>query len=223
MLSKSNTPSLETVMTSSLAGSLAIHGGLLGACLLFATIVSRRVPSIEKIDLEVYDSPHRASLPLRQTPRATPKNRTQTHPVFGFSRKSITTELPVTGTDVSVKAGNTLAKSPDQEKLRTDDADSLPIPTDEYLVSKMPVLIGDVRVPYPAEARKRSIQGAVVFDLLIDFQGQVRQSTLVTGPGYGTNEAAAEAVKRLRFTAAEVEGKPVAVKIRYAYRFVLEK
>ena len=223
MRSKSNTPNLETFATSSLVGSVAIHAGLLGACLLFAAIAGRRVPTIERIDLEVYESPHLAAQSLRETPRAAPKLRAKPRQVFGLSRKSITSELPATGSEVSLKAGNTIAKAPDQERLRTDDADSLPIPTEEYLVSKMPVLIGDVRVPYPAEARTKSIQGAVVFDLLIDRQGQVRQSALVAGPGYGMNEAAAEAVKRLRYTAAEVEGKAVAVKIRYAYRFVLEK
>jgi protein TonB len=61
-----------------------------------------------------------------------------------------------------------------------------------------------------------------VMDILVDGAGTVREAKLVNGPGAGLDEAALEAVKRFRFKPAEVDGKPVAVRIRYAYRFVLE-
>jgi protein TonB len=170
----------------------------------------------------VIEMPIVASQPLRPTATQAPpkpsENKVKPRAVFGVSRKS------VTATDgVDVKAGNTVAKDPDTKQLRPEDADALPIPTEEYLVSKMPELLEDVRVPYPPEAKKRNVEGAVLVDLLIDAAGAVREAVLVEGPGYGLNEAAVEAVKRLRFRAAEVDGQAVAVRIRYAYRFVLER
>lgn len=122
---------------------------------------------------------------------------------------------------VTVKAGNTIAKDLDQEKINPEDAEALPIPTEEYLVTQMPRLKSEVRIPYPAEARQKNIEGAVIMDILIDEKGKVRSASLVEGPGYGLNEAALKAITQFEFAPAVVDKKPVAVKIRYSYRFVL--
>lgn len=99
--------------------------------------------------------------------------------------------------------------------------DALPGATEEYLVTQMPRLLSEVQIPYPPGAKERGVTGAVVLDLLIDEKGVVRQVTLVSGPDEELNRVAIEAIKRFRFAPAEIEKKPVAVKIRYAYRFVL--
>lgn len=122
-----------------------------------------------------------------------------------------------------VKAGNTLAKTPDQEKLRPEDADSLPVPTEEYLVTEMPKLAQEVRVAYPPDARQKGIEGPVVMDLLIDATGRVRDAKLLQGPDESLNQAALVAVRGFVFKPAMVQDKAVAVRIRYAYRFVLER
>ncbi|MBL7546078.1 MAG: energy transducer TonB [Bdellovibrionaceae bacterium] len=145
----------------------------------------------------------------------------ETKKVFGVSRKSLTT----TTTDAStaeVKAGNTVAKEMDDLKLDPQDADSLPIPADDFLVTSMPVLVSEVRIPYPEEAKKAGIEGPVVMELLIDEQGRVRQTTLIKGPGFGLNEAALAAIKNFQFRPARIKEQSVAVKIRYTYRFILE-
>jgi protein TonB len=87
----------------------------------------------------------------------------------------------------------------------------------------MPKLKSEIRVPYPIEARKKGIQGAVIMDLLIDQLGKVRQVSVVDGPGYGLNEAAAEGMKNFIFEPAKIGTQSVAVRIRYSYRFVIEK
>jgi protein TonB len=175
------------------------------------------------VPFEVIEMPIVASQPLRPAaqqapPKPTPENKVKPRAVFGASRKSVTS-----AEGVDVKAGNTIAKDPDTKQLRAEDEDELPLPTEEYLVSKMPELIEDIRVPYPPEAKKRNVEGAVLVDILIDAAGRVREAVFVEGPGFGLNEAALEAVKRFRFRAAEVDGQPVAVRIRYAYRFVIER
>lgn len=145
----------------------------------------------------------------------------ETKKVFGITRKTLTsTATEPTGAEV--KTGNTVAKEVDDLKLDPNDADSLPIPADEFLVTSMPVLISEVRIAYPEEAKKAGIEGPVVMDLLIDEQGKVRQVSLIKGPGFGLNDAGLAAIKNFQFRPAKIKDQSVAVKIRYTYRFVLE-
>lgn len=188
---------------------------------LVLSIVSRRAPP-ETIDFSVIDAPMQAPSPLRAiTPaRVQPKPKAPPRAVFGAAKNSV---LSQEAQDLTTKLGNTVAKEQDDKQLKADDPDSIPIPVEDYLVSSMPVLVSSFRLPYPPEASKRGIQGAVVFDLIIDDQGFVREAVLIEGPGAGLNEAAAAGIKKFRFKPATVENKTVAVKIRYAYRFILEK
>lgn len=196
--------------------SSLIHLGL--ALVIIIVLWQRARPKV--VDFEVMDLARVAPQPIRlaEKPKVTPKLAQRA--VFGASRKALTSEQR--GTEV-IKLGNTLTKAPDQEKLKDTDVDKLPIPTDEYLVSQMPTLTSDYRVPYPPEARLAGVQGAVIMDLLIDSVGEVREVRLIEGPGYGLNEAAQVAARKLRFGPARVQNQAVPVRIRYAYRFVLEK
>lgn len=139
--------------------------------------------------------------------------------IFGINKNTLTDEGAQNG--VAIKSGNTIAKDIDQTPMNPEDAAALPIPTDEYLISRMPKLKAEIRIPYPPEARKNNIEGLVVLEILIDAQGKVRSATLIEGPGYGLNEAALKAIYAFEFTPALVDEKPVPVKIRYGYRFVL--
>jgi len=190
------------------------HGFVVCAVLI---AVWDRTGSVDLTEFEVYETPVPALSPLRPLAPKVEEKKTP-RAVFGVSRSSVQSN-----SGLEVKAGNTVAKTPDLIKLKPEDAENLPIPTEEYLVSKMPELISDVRVPYPSEAKRKGLQGAVVFNLLIDGEGKVREATFIEGPGEGLNEAATDAVKRLRFKPALVEDRPVAVRIRYAYRFILER
>ncbi len=175
-------------------------------------------PTTEKVEISIVDKPLPKAVSLSRPEPKKPKVE-QPRAVFGLSRKSMTSDA---GTN-EVKAGNTVAKAPDNEKLRPDDADTLPVPTEEYLVTRMPELSAEVRIPYPPEAKQKSAQGAVVMDLLIDAQGKVREAKLVQGPEESLNQAALNAVMGFSFRPALIQDKAVAVRIRYAYRFVLER
>jgi protein TonB len=212
---------IDGLDSRALRGSILIHAGI-AALYLLAVVLPRLVSDrgpLEKIDFDVIDAPKVAPQPLEAAPPKPKQEAAKPRSVFGLSRKAIT------GSDSSApssKAGNTLAKEQDQEKLRDDDADSLPIPTDEYLVSQMPVLLSDFRVPYPPDARKAGVQGAVILDLLIDGEGRVRQAAVAQKLFPSLDEAALKAASGLKFKPARVAEKTVAVRIRYAYRFVLE-
>jgi protein TonB len=204
----------------SLQQSLVIHAALVLAYFLIAWApqISFRGSSTEEIPFEVIEAPRVAPLPLEPTAKPRPPAN-QPRAVFGLSRKAITSS---DAGAPDAKAGNTLAKTPDDTKLKDSDADSLPIPTDDYLVSQMPVLIGDFRVPYPPDAKKAGVQGAVLMDLLIDSQGRVRQAQVIKPLFPSLDAAALEAARKLLFKPAFVANQTVAVRIRYAYRFVLE-
>jgi protein TonB len=61
-----------------------------------------------------------------------------------------------------------------------------------------------------------------VLELLIDEKGKVRDAKIVSGPGFGLNEAALTAISQFKFSPAEVDGKPVAVRIPFTYHFLLK-
>lgn len=191
--------------------------GLMG--LSFLLFFFKSPSSVEVVEMEVIEAPVPAASPLKAAPLARPQPKTnKARAVFGVSKHSLQAE----DSTVAVKPGNTVAIAPDNLKLRPQDADSLPIPSEEYLVTSMPELLSEFTIPYPAEARKQKIQGPVTLDLLIDAKGAVRDASVVSGPAAILNEAALLAVKQLKFKPAFIEEKTVAVKIRYVYRFVLE-
>jgi TonB family protein len=196
--------------------SSALHGVVVAAA-FFVLFLSQHRKALE-VDIEILESPTYAPLPVQMTAPKPAIKKPAVHEVFGISPKSVASDQ-----GVEVKAGNTVAKAPDQEVLKPGDLDSLPIPSEEYLVTQMPELRSEVRIAYPKESRKKGIQGAVVMDLLIDSFGKVREATLVEGPNEELSAAALSAAKGFQFSAAHIQNKPVAVRIRYTYRFVLER
>jgi TonB family protein len=140
--------------------------------------------------------------------------------VFGANRNSYT-DSNNSATAISVKLGNTVTKEVDNKLLNENDVDSLPTPTEEYLVSQMPQVIREVKPKYPEEARLKKIEGDVVLDILIDQNGKVRQANIIEGDPI-FRLTALEAIKSFLFKPAQVSGKNVAVKIRYILKFKLE-
>ncbi len=185
--------------------------------MVIAMLLAGRHQKASEVDIQILEAPKLAQQPVRVVePKA--QQKPLGREVFGISPKAATSEQ-----GEEVKAGNTVAKAPDQEILKPGDPDALPVPSEEYLVTSMPELQSEVRVPYPPEARTRGIQGAVVMNLLIDDSGKVRDVSLIEGPHPALNAAAMAAAKGFRFSAAMIQKKPVAVRIRYVYRFVLER
>ena len=216
--SNANLPFLGTAEISfkSFWISLALH---IVVASLFLLLFFMRPKPREEIIISVLDSPVVAPT-ITSIAKPIPKKETQAQPhaVFGVSKATLTA-----GEGLEVKAGNTIAKTPDAEILKPNDPDTLPVPTDDYLVSEMPKLESEVRIPYPPQARQRGVQGAVVMDILIDASGKVRDAKLLEGPGFGLNEAALAAVKGFVFKPARMQNQAVTVRIRYAYRFILER
>lgn len=150
-----------------------------------------------------------------------PETNKPVREIFGANRNSYTDETVNESEAVAAKKGNTLTKESDQTTLLDSDADSLPTPTEDYLVSEMPSIKNEIRPAYPESARVERLEGNVVLDILIDASGAVRQASVVEGPSV-FRAGALEAIKRFQFYPAKVEGRAVAVRIRYTLKFQLE-
>lgn len=85
-----------------------------------------------------------------------------------------------------------------------------------------PEAIGEVKVPYPEEAKRAGIEGTVNLRITVDFEGKVTTVTLISGPGYGLDEAALAAIKRFKFKPAMKAGEAVSTTITYKYTFLLD-
>lgn len=85
-----------------------------------------------------------------------------------------------------------------------------------------PVIIGEVKVDYPAEAKKNDIEGDVRLRVTTDETGLVTAVSVISGPGYGLNEAARDALKRFKFKPAIKGGEAVGYTFTYTYRFLLD-
>ena len=135
--------------------------------------------------------------------------------VVGLTLRSTTT-----AGSFDAPVGNTLAgKTPDKA---TNPANVAPLPVPLYELDSQPTVIGDVRIPYPEDARSRGIEGTVVLSVLVDETGKVRAVKVISGPGAGLDQAAAKAVERIRFRPATRKGQPVAAQITYRYTFLLD-
>lgn len=183
--------------------SLLIHGVIFGT-LWFAI---RSHPAVEEVPIELTEflRARPASGPA-PTPKVKPsvpqKSASSTQSATPSSRAT----LPTTAT-TSPPGSGTGTQEPVAE---------------EYEVSELPVILNEVRVPYPAIARSRGIQGSVIFDLIVSSKGEVASAKVLKSPAQELTDAALEAVRKFRFKPARYKDNPVAIQIRYTYRFILE-
>lgn len=85
-----------------------------------------------------------------------------------------------------------------------------------------PELMGEVKIPYPPEAQKSEIEGSVRLKVTLSAAGQVENVVVISGPGYGLNEAARDALRRFRFKPAMKGGEAVGYTFIYTYTFLLD-
>lgn len=211
---------------SPLVQSVSLHVGLVLVFFIFSNVLHFfQKPRVENIPIEVIENPVVApptlslNPPLAEKP-ALPPPAPESRAVFGASRKSITA-AESESLAMSVKQGNTVAKEEDHLKLEDSDADQLPIPADQFLVTSMPRLKINPQIPYPPEARKAGLEGVVIMDLLIDETGRVRKLELISGPGGGLDEAAVNYFSHALFVPARIQDQAVPVRIRFRHRFEL--
>jgi protein TonB len=210
-------------MNKALVESFAIHFSFLLIFLGFMFFNEKKVIEtfnfdiIEKEVIKIKKSPK--IVINADTSKPVPKkSQKKIREVFGVKRKTMTSEK---GT-VEAKIGNTLTKKEDDKKLKDDESDSLPSPAEEFLITSMPRAINEIRPVYPEWAKQQKISGSVIFEILIDKNGTVRQATLLRGLNPKLDQLAKEAILKFKFKPAFIEKEPAAVRIKYAIKYLLE-
>lgn len=117
------------------------------------------------------------------------------------------------------KASETVTAQPVSGSETSEASESV---VAEYQVNEMPLLLNEVKVPYPADARAQGIQGAVVVEMTVSSDGTVKNIQVVESPSPSLTQAAVNAIRGFRFKPARMGERPVAIRIRYSYRFVLQ-
>ena len=82
-----------------------------------------------------------------------------------------------------------------------------------------PGLLHEVKPEYTEEARRRSIEGEVVLEIVVRSDGSVGNIRVIHGLGAGLDQRATEAVRQWRFSPARRQGAPVDVMVEVAVEF----
>jgi TonB family protein len=90
------------------------------------------------------------------------------------------------------------------------------------VLTRPPALLEFVQADYPPEATDAGVGASVKLKVTVAADGSVSDAEVVTPAGFGFDEAALTAVKRFRFSPAEVDNVPAAVQLEYVYNFVLQ-
>lgn len=85
-----------------------------------------------------------------------------------------------------------------------------------------PVPLNEIKIPYPDEAKKAEIEGDVRLKLTIDPEGHVIEVAVISGPGYGLNEAARDALRKSRWKPAMKGGENVGYTLVYTFHYLLD-
>ena len=84
-----------------------------------------------------------------------------------------------------------------------------------------PEIVREVKPDYTEEARRRSVEGDVVLEIVVRSDGSVGDVKVVQGLGAGLDRRAIDAVKQWRFSPAKRFGRPVDVLVEVAVEFKL--
>lgn len=139
--------------------------------------------------------------------------------VVGISMSSTTANGSFAAATGNTLHGKTAERAVDPKEVK---AYSAPRYVPVYQADSSPEVLGQPNLKYPAEARRHGIEGVVKLKLTIDYTGKVVAAKLLSGLGYGLDEAALEAVKKFRWKPAYKGGEAVSTEITYAYRFLLD-
>lgn len=100
--------------------------------------------------------------------------------------------------------------------------DEVEAPVHQPVLTRAPELLEFSKAEYPPGAMAEGKTASVRLLVVIDETGAVAQTTVPEPVGDGFDEAATEAVRRFRFSPAEIDGVPGPVQIEYVYHFTLE-
>jgi protein TonB len=88
-----------------------------------------------------------------------------------------------------------------------------------YRISELPRPKRIVRADYPAEARKKGIEGKVILQLTIDETGNVTNVKVIQGIDSELDRTSQEAARSFLFEPAKLDGVAMATVIQFTYNW----
>ena len=109
-------------------------------------------------------------------------------------------------------------------RIMEDTSNGQPIETEELVyelksVTKPPKPVKQGAPWYPSDLRKKGIQGTVILGFIVNKEGRVANIKVLSSDHELFAEPAVDAVKYWRFEPAEMNGKPVACRVRIPIPF----
>jgi periplasmic protein TonB len=164
---------------------------------------------------DVKPPPEAPPPPTQEAPKETPT------PIIAIG---ISMENTIAGGGIAAPIGNTLGGAMPKQAPNPVEVQAYKAP--KYVppggADSDPVAEHEVKIPYPEEAKRAQIEGTVRLRITVDFEGKVVEVKVLSGPGYGLDEAAREAIKRFKFKPAMKGGEAVSTTITYNYTFLLD-
>jgi len=107
-------------------------------------------------------------------------------------------------------------------ELRKDSSDVL------IEVEQLPEPIGGVagimsKITYPGEAKKNGVEGTVIVLCTVDTSGDVTETKLIRGIGFGCDERAIRAIQTTKFKPGRHKGRVVTTRLTIPLRFRLSR
>ena len=137
----------------------------------------------------------------------------------------------IRGTVASTGFGNGIANPPPNAKRSTvktsgfGDQTATEAPKKKAAIGEnTPTAVEILEKPrpeYTAEGRARKIEGDVVLDVVFLANGTIQVNRVISGLGYGLDEAATRAAQQIRFKPAKRDGQPVDFPARVRIEFRL--
>jgi TonB family protein len=113
------------------------------------------------------------------------------------------------------------------KKIKSDIKPKLKKKTQEIIdiddLEQEVVVIEKVIPAYPEIAHKAGVECSLLLEVIVNEKGRVEDANVVysSQPGYGFEQSALKAVRKLRFKPFEINGEKVKVKIVYPIDFIL--
>ena len=170
----------------------------------------------KKIDL---DTPKDKVPPPSNTTEVSETPPEKAKPVFGMTNKSFTNKG---SGGFKVRYGNTTMKSMEEDYTPPDQVKRYKSVA-AFKVEKAPRRIGSCKGEYPKEAAELGIEGSIKLRVEVLTDGKVGEVQVLRGLGFGLDQAAVSALKRCRFTPAQIGDEKVVTTIPYTYTWVLEE
>jgi TonB family protein len=136
------------------------------------------------------------------------------------------------GVAVPVTEGTTAARGNPNAPASAPVGDNVPFaraaPVDAVDVDTAPRLLrglsaAELRARYPEAARAARLEADVRLELTIDEAGAVTSARVLAPAGGGFDEAAVEAVRAFRFAPATRNGRPLAVRLPWVFKYRLDE